>query len=311
MSIYFDNKGKKHLKVDISLGASKSLCVKYYADTADLLKFYLHNSPFIVYILEYMKHIPFMVDYELADDDIKGKTIEHYKHTYIDIGYFEPPPIKITNEQFLTHLNIITDNFEMDKMTSDNIFRVIRKEQSLTTISFGGFLLNVNYFIDRGIDLPPINICIQLNEENKLFTDKFNVLVSEGNNYYDFKNLPILYTKNYIENLYYSINFARKIFDENIQHLHPWFLDIIKKLYPKFYEARGINEFFNQQKNKLFITKRGVLEEDIDIKTKPFIINIPPELDNAFFEVSKFVFSYKSKTYYSKYTVKITINLRK
>ena len=54
-----------YLRVDWSLGPSKTEAKQYYEHILNMLKETLQNSPMIIIILEYMRHIPLLEKYQI------------------------------------------------------------------------------------------------------------------------------------------------------------------------------------------------------------------------------------------------------
>jgi hypothetical protein len=336
MSI-IDNKDGKYVRVDLALGSSKTNAIKYYSSVIDYLKEILQNSPMVLIILDYMKHIPFFAYYDITSiGDLSNKfygfNIDFYT-TDKENAIKNTICRFICNKTFINDSMFIFDFIKNSKLENGTIVEFPSKEIILCLFSKHGtsknftdgnfsrlrniIMFNKNYIITSnqieqscGIYLNKnIYITIVPTPEDKLFNDKFDVIVS----FSDKEEIMITeynyYMENYVNNMYYMVNFSKHIKLEgvSVNFLHPFFRRYLKEQFPKLYESKTKEYEINIKSCSLYIIKRRILYEeyDGDIKTT---IKIPPELDNVFVHASIFKITSKIVPYYSKYKVDIKIS---
>jgi hypothetical protein len=325
-------KDTQYLRVDWTLGASKNNAIKFYSDLIDYLKETIQNSPLVVIIVEYSKHIPLFQYYSLPKT-LNGNTFRNMflncsgiaradqigNKTGIMSGCF----IDINDIEFIKYfLKIISNvnNFtDIDEEVTQNILHLFSKFAENIT-----FIINATYHINSIYirSIPEFKnhkyyytIAVTFNPKFSDINNKFVVNIQKINDIYSnvYTSLQTnIITEDYINNMYYMVNFShnREYLGKGVEFIHPWFRKIIKDNFPEFYNAvvnvKRVKIYANKL-NIIYTTVARVCEESKELYT-----DIPDELNNVFLFVSRLMFKISIKILESgTFVTTLVIALRK
>jgi hypothetical protein len=291
--------------IDWTLGPSKTNAIKYYADILELLKTLIGNSPHIIKVVEYIKHIPLTIKYA----NINTKIFLPY-HSDIKCA-----PIEIKSPEFIKDfIRLCYDKYlepyqwdrqELVIIPNEIIFYLFSKHNSkdLPIMLNNPYKLTA-HSISKNTDCSLINdyyIIIYPSDKKMMFEYNYDVVIRKFSNSY-IKNFNFLMKSpntsdtHFVDNLYYIVNFSNSavFFGRGMHYLPKFFRDTIAKRFPIFsnLKCQSITICTNSQTKTLSIVKENI-STSILVIDNIFITKIDPGLNNLFTFYSLFIFKHK------------------
>jgi hypothetical protein len=331
MSI-IENEYGRFIRVDISLGSSKKKAIDYYTALIDMLKYYVQNSPVVVIIAQYVKHMPLYVYIKhmkkLPKDSPKYETINdanvtftyagvdddhNYDDLYGIVNGGEKYKIIDTEESIecfkeLMNKNLVDNKESLIWFISKYLYNSLRGISGYDLID-----MNFNQYYTIEIDNLIYSICIVPKNQDLLFNDKFDIVLQKhqkghpGN--YHLDKIPTVFGHNFINNMYFMFNFSRDCIFHNkgIEFLHPCLANIIKEKFSEFYKLEAKQKVIVIQDYVLYIQYSDFKGNEVGCVDDGCaeIIDLPPKIDNYFI----FVKQLKFKTDYSDFPESVTLSI--
>jgi hypothetical protein len=317
-----------YLRVDWSLGPSKTEAKQYYEHILNMLKETLQNSPMIIIILEYMRHIPLVGKYRIftrpkGEDiilDSKGLNFVNLTFYIYDIDKYKKGSrfsdlgieINLDNQYGIVNYKPFLEDFV--RICYSKYPKVVDTPKELIIYLFskhiGSYTPGIQFNYPYIIQCEDINkysdkktyhnysIMFNVNKDTKaLFNDKFDVDITELDTYIT-DYLPLmrsnyLFNNNYINNMYYMVNFSdkRHYINKGVKFLPNAFQQIINKNFPMFSTIECQNNRITIQSGKLYVIRENI-DQDIKMEMKKVKIPVPEELDNMFICIKELEFKF-------------------
>jgi hypothetical protein len=295
--------------VDWAIGPSKTNAVNYYIDILNMLKQLLGNSPHIIHVVDYLRHIPLITKH----DHINSFIPYNYENNCI--------PIEIKNSGFIKDFirlcySKYLEPYQWNKqdtvfIPNEIIFYLFSKYNSKDL----PLALNIPYKLSslniaNNSNCKLLNdyyIIIRPNNKQMMFEYNFDIIIRKYSNSHNvnFNNmLKILSYKHFIDNLYYTINFSNSISfsGKYTDWLPKYFRDTISNMFPNFSNTKYHKStiVIDSKTKTLKVIKEKIYPPFLPVNNV-FITKIHPSINNLFKYYSVLIFKHKYHKSYSNF----------